>query len=96
MDAAFSHDFIHTLFSFTLYSTHSREGKGNLLLRHSVTHIPPNSEGGGGIQGRRFASTTKRINENINLNISCGDRTHNQSHLQAQFVLLRHDWQLTG
>ena len=31
--------------SFTLYTTHSRVGKGNLVLRHSVPHFPPSSGG---------------------------------------------------
>ena len=44
----------------------------------------------------RFASTSKRRNENINLNkyftSSSGDWTRNQSILQSHFVPLRHDW----
>ena len=42
-----------------------------------------------------FASTPERRNENINVNkhfiSSSGDRTHNQSILQPQFVPPRHD-----
>ena len=51
----------------------------------------------GGTQRRAFALTPERRSENINVNInkylisSNRDRTHNQSILQAQFVLLRHD-----
>ena len=29
--------------SFTLYPAHSRVGRGNLVLRHSVPHFLPNS-----------------------------------------------------
>ena len=29
--------------SFTLYPAHSRVGRGNLVLRHSVSHFLPNS-----------------------------------------------------
>ena len=31
--------------SFTLYPTHSRVGRGNLVLRYSVPHFLPNSGG---------------------------------------------------
>ena len=31
--------------SFTLYFAHSRVGRGNLVLRHSFPHLPPNSGG---------------------------------------------------
>ena len=31
--------------SFTLYPTHSRVGRGNLVLSHSVPHFPSNSAG---------------------------------------------------
>ena len=31
--------------SFTLYSAHSRVGRGNLVVRHSVSHFLPNSGG---------------------------------------------------
>ena len=38
--------YIHTyLLSFTLFPAHSRVGRGNLVLRHSVAHFPPNSGG---------------------------------------------------
>ena len=33
------------LINFTLYPAHSRVGRGNLLLRHSVPHFLPNSGG---------------------------------------------------
>ena len=36
---------IHFFFSFTLYPTHSRVGRGNLVLRHSVPQFPPISGG---------------------------------------------------
>ena len=82
--------------SFTLYPAH-RVGRGNLVLRHSVPHFPPNS---GGIDCwwksmPRFSSTPERRNGNINVNkyfiFSSGNRTHNQSILQSHFVPLRHD-----
>ena len=31
--------------SFTLYPAHSRVGRGNLVLRHTVPHFPPNFGG---------------------------------------------------
>ena len=34
---------IFFLISFTLYPAHSRVGRGNLVLRHSVPHFLPNS-----------------------------------------------------
>ena len=33
------------IYSFTLYPAHSRVGRRNLVLRHSVPHILPNSGG---------------------------------------------------
>ena len=34
---------LFAFFSFTLYPAHSRERRGNLVLRHFVPHFPPNS-----------------------------------------------------
>ena len=31
--------------SFMLYPVHSRVGRGNLVLRHSISHFPPKSGG---------------------------------------------------
>ena len=87
-------------FSFTLYPAHSRVGRGNLVLRHSVPHFLPNCV----LEALRvewqnstprLTSTPERRNGNINLNkyfiSSSGDRTHIQSVLQSHFVPLRHD-----
>ena len=37
--------FILSFISFTLHPAHSRVGRGNLVLRHSVLYCPPNSGG---------------------------------------------------
>ena len=79
--------------SFTLYPTHSRVGRGNLVLRHRILEVLrvewQNST-------PRVASTPERRNGNINSSkyfiSSSGDRTHNQSVLQSHFVSLCHDW----
>ena len=85
--------------SFTLYPAHSRVGRGNLVLRHSVPQFPPNSGGiacWAELNNTRFASTPEGRNGNIHLSkyfiSSRGDRTHNQSVLQWHFVPLRHGW----
>ena len=75
--------------SLTLYPAHSRIGRGNLMLRHSVPQFLPNST-------VRFASAPERKNRNISLSkyfiSSSGDQIHYQSVLQSHFVPLRHDW----
>ena len=53
-------------FGFTLFPVHSKVGRKNLVLRHSVSHLPPNSEGFV-FEWRNltplFASTPERRNE---------------------------------
>ena len=87
------------IISFTLYSAQSRVGRRNLVLRHSVPHFLPILEAlrvEWQNSTPRLASTPERRNGNKNLSkyfiSSRGDRTHNQSVLQSQFVLLRYDW----
>ena len=83
--------FIVFFFSFTLYLAHSRLGRGNLVLRHFVTHFLPNC-----VLTELNAAPSERRNENINLRkyfiSSSGDRINKQSILQSHFVPLRHDW----
>ena len=82
--------------SFTLYSAHSRIGRGNLELRHSVSHFP-SCVWSGGTQRRALPRrrTPEHRNKNINVNkyyISSSEyRTQNQSILQTHFVPLRHN-----
>ena len=70
-------------FSFTLYSASSRIGRGNLFLRHSVSHFPLNS-GGLHVVWRnstpRFASTPEWKNGIIKYFLECFynfERFHN-------------------
>ena len=84
--------------SFTLY--HSRVFRGNLVLRHYVSHYPPSS---GSIacwvaelnaalcldnRAKKWKYTSKYFIS------SSGDRTHDQSILQTHIMPLRHDWRL--
>ena len=81
--------------SFALYPAHSRVGSENLVLRHSVPHSPPSSEG--------IACWVAELKTVLCLDTrakkwkykyfisSSGDRTHNQLILQSNFVPLRHD-----
>ena len=82
--------------SFTLYLAHSRVGRGNLVLRHSVPHFLPNSGGIASWVTELNSSTPERRNGKINLSkyfiSSSGDPTHNKSVLQSHFVSQRHDW----
>ena len=41
----YERNIIKIIISFTLHPIHSRVGRGNLLLRHSVPHFLPNSGG---------------------------------------------------
>ena len=77
---------------FMLYPAHSKIGRRNLVLRHSIRHWRHCI-----LSGRNlFASIPERRNANINFNkyfiSSGGDRSHIQSVLQSHFVPLRHDW----
>ena len=66
-----------------LYPANGMVGRGNLVLRHSVPHFPPNYGGvlSGGTQRRVLPQQPERRNENITLNeyfvYSSVDRTHN-------------------
>ena len=70
----------------TLYPAHSKVGKGNLVLRHSVPHVPPHS---GGIAcsvaelNALLCLDTRKINLNKYSNSSSGDQTHNQQLLRS-------------
>ena len=50
------------LISFTLYSAHSRVSRGDLVLRHSVSHFPPKS------RGIVLRAQRRACNGNIDLN----------------------------
>ena len=45
--------------NFTLYPTHRRVSRGNLVLIHSVPHFPPNSRGIACLMG--IEPTTNRV-----------------------------------
>ena len=72
--------------SFTMYPTHSRVGRGILVLRHSILHFLPNSRGTE-CRVAHFALTLERGNGNIHLSkyftSSSGHWTHNQSVLES-------------
>ena len=69
-----------------LYPAHTRAGRGNLVLRHSVPHFEYPTPNFGGVEWRNLtpldASTPERRNRSINLSkyfiSSSGNRTHNR------------------
>ena len=67
---------------------YSRVGKGNLVLRHCVSHFPSKFSRLSGLSGRaqRHAlSVLERWNENIKY-FMIGNRTHNLPHLWSMCV----------
>ena len=80
-----------------LYPAHSRVGRGNLVLRHSVPNFSLNS-GSVACVGTQRRTEAKRRNGNIYVNIinisfprmGIEPTTSRDSH----FVSLRHDWPL--
>ena len=75
------------------HPVHIRVARRNILLRDSVSHFLPNS-GAWLLSGwtQRHALLWHQSEEIFFFNISLnGNRTHNLSHLQSHFVLLRHD-----
>ena len=88
--------FLHKYHFFHQLHVVSRTQLGRLLLRHSVSHIPPYSESIACWMAELNAVLCLRSNRNINLNkyfiFSSRDRTHKQSRLQSHFVPLCHDW----
>ena len=82
--------------SFTLYPAHSRVGRGNLVLKHSIPHFYAEFWRHWVLSGgtQRHALPRHQCEEmkiNKYFISSSGDRTHNQSILQSHFVPLRHD-----
>ena len=90
---------IFIYYFFTLFPAHSWVVRGNLVLRHTVTHYPPNSAGIAcwlaELNGALYLDTkAKKWKCKLSKYFisSRGDRTHNQSILQSYSVSLLHDW----
>ena len=68
------------------------------MLRASVNHFLPNSEGMvfWMVELNVALCLDTRANIKKYLIFSSGNRTHNLSRLQSDFVLLRHDWSLAS
>ena len=77
-----------------LYSAHSRAGRGNLVLRHSVPYFSTNSGGIAYWVAELNAACLEIEEKNGNKYLICssGDWTHYQSYLQLHFVPLHHKW----
>ena len=67
-------------------------GRRNLVLRHSVSHIPPSSEGIACWNSTSWLTSTPERRNELKINVSkyfissSSDQTHNQSILQSHFV----------